>query len=175
MNIEREAMIRCACYEIGHSLLDGKDPEMELENLGVISQGYGSVRTTYSRTHVVEHIVIAWYDPVIPTIATGSTTSTTVTLDRPLEVAVANGAAAFPGPYGSLNWAFHRDAIALVSRPLARPSAQMGAMSQVGNHNGISMRITAQYDIDAGGTKVNCDLLCGVAVLDSRLCVPLLG
>lgn len=50
--------IRKACYEIAHSLLDGKDPELELENLGISSQGYASVRTTYSRTHVpVEHIV----------------------------------------------------------------------------------------------------------------------
>ena len=50
--------IRRACYEIAHTLLDGKDPELELENLGIISQGYASVRTTYSRTHVpVEHIV----------------------------------------------------------------------------------------------------------------------
>ena len=51
-------VIKCACFEIAHSLLDGKDPEIELENLGVISQGYASVRTTYSRGHVpVEHIV----------------------------------------------------------------------------------------------------------------------
>jgi hypothetical protein len=50
--------IRRACYEIAHSLLDGKDPELELENLGIVSQGYASVRTTFSRTHVpVEHIV----------------------------------------------------------------------------------------------------------------------
>ncbi len=50
--------IRRACYEIAHTLLDGKDPELELENLGIISQGYASVRTTFSRTHVpVEHIV----------------------------------------------------------------------------------------------------------------------
>lgn len=56
-----------ACYEIAYSLLDGKDPEIELENLGVESHGYSSVRTSYSRTHVpVEHIVnlvpsaIAW-------------------------------------------------------------------------------------------------------------------
>jgi hypothetical protein len=40
--------IRIACYEIAHSLLDGKDPEIELENLGMVSQGYESVRTTYS-------------------------------------------------------------------------------------------------------------------------------
>ena len=50
--------IRRACYEITHTLLDGKDPELELENLGIVSQGYASVRTTFSRTHVpVEHIV----------------------------------------------------------------------------------------------------------------------
>ena len=104
-----------------------------------------------------------------------SGTSTTVTLDRPLEYAVANDAKAFPGPYGAFNWAFHRDAIALVSRPLAMPNNQMGVLTKVGVHNDISMRVAMQYDIDAGGTKVNFDLLCGVAVLDSRLCVPLLG
>lgn len=50
--------IVCACYEIAHSLLDGKDPEIELENLGVISHGYASVRTTYSRGHVpIEHLI----------------------------------------------------------------------------------------------------------------------
>ena len=50
--------IRRACYEIAHSLLDGKDPELELEALGILSQGYSSVKTTYSRDHVpIEHIV----------------------------------------------------------------------------------------------------------------------
>lgn len=50
--------IRIACYEIAHSLLDGKDPEIELENLGIVSQGYESVRTTFSRNQVpIEHIV----------------------------------------------------------------------------------------------------------------------
>lgn len=50
--------IRRACYEIAHSLLDGKDPELELETLGIVSQGYGSVRTTYSRNQVpIEHLI----------------------------------------------------------------------------------------------------------------------
>lgn len=50
--------IRRACYEIAYSLLDGKDPEIELENLGVTSQGYGSVRTTYQRSQVpIEHLI----------------------------------------------------------------------------------------------------------------------
>lgn len=50
--------IEIACYEIAHSLLDGKDPELELENLGIISQGYSSVRTTYQRSQVpIEHLI----------------------------------------------------------------------------------------------------------------------
>jgi hypothetical protein len=50
--------VRIACYEISHSLLDGKDPEMELENLGITSQGFGSVRTSYNRTQIpIEHII----------------------------------------------------------------------------------------------------------------------
>ena len=49
---------RIACYEIAHSLLDGKDPELELENLGIVSQGFGSVRTTYNRSQIpIEHII----------------------------------------------------------------------------------------------------------------------
>lgn len=50
--------IRKACYEIAHSLLDGKDPEIELENLGISSQGYSSVRTTFARDQVpIEHLI----------------------------------------------------------------------------------------------------------------------
>lgn len=50
--------IRRACYEIAHSLLDGKDPEAELENLGITSQGYGSVRTSYNRSQLpIEHLI----------------------------------------------------------------------------------------------------------------------
>lgn len=50
--------IRTATYEMAHSLLDGKDPEIELEALGITSQGYGSLRTTYNRQQSpIEHLV----------------------------------------------------------------------------------------------------------------------
>jgi hypothetical protein len=50
--------IRLATYEISYALLDGKDPELELETLGIVSQGYASVRTSYSRNHIpIEHII----------------------------------------------------------------------------------------------------------------------
>jgi hypothetical protein len=50
--------IRRACYEIAYSLLDGKDPEMELENLQVTSHGYGEVRAHYERNMgPIEHLI----------------------------------------------------------------------------------------------------------------------
>ncbi len=50
--------ILTAVFDIAHDLLDGKDPEIELENLGITSQAYSSVRTTYHRQQVpIEHII----------------------------------------------------------------------------------------------------------------------
>lgn len=104
-----------------------------------------------------------------------TTTTATVWLDRPLEVTLANNDLGFPGPGGGYNLAFHREALALVSRPLALPAADMGVRAQVGVHNDISMRVTMQYDITQQGTVVTLDLLAGVAVLDTNLACVMLG
>jgi hypothetical protein len=59
--------IRIAEYEIAYALLDGKDPELELENLSINAMGYGAVRTSYERSQLpIEHIInlvpssVAW-------------------------------------------------------------------------------------------------------------------
>jgi hypothetical protein len=59
--------IRIAEYEIAYALLDGKDPELELENLAVSAMGYGAVKTSYERSQLpIEHIInlvpssVAW-------------------------------------------------------------------------------------------------------------------
>ncbi len=50
--------VRVACYELAYSLLDGRDPEAELDVLAITSQGYLSARTTYSRDQVpAEHLI----------------------------------------------------------------------------------------------------------------------
>ena len=50
--------IENATYELAFSLLDGVDPDLELENLAVKSQAYAGVRTTYDRNlQPIEHIV----------------------------------------------------------------------------------------------------------------------
>ena len=58
--------IEAACAEIAYALLDGIEPELEFDNLDMVSQGYGNVRTTYSRTIKPPHIlagivsIVAW-------------------------------------------------------------------------------------------------------------------
>ena len=46
-----------AVCELAYELLDGKDPDLEFENLAMTSQGYGNVRSTYDRSIVQEHIL----------------------------------------------------------------------------------------------------------------------
>jgi hypothetical protein len=104
-----------------------------------------------------------------------TSTNYNIWLDRPLETALANNDLAFPGPSGSFNIAFHRDALALVSRPLARPRENMGAMFDVAIHNDLSMRVTMQYNATQQGTIVTLDMLYGVQVLDTDLAVLMLG
>jgi hypothetical protein len=40
-----------ACYEEAQSLISGKNPSIELENLAMNSDGAGSTRHTYDRSH----------------------------------------------------------------------------------------------------------------------------
>lgn len=106
-------------------------------------------------------------------VTENSTTESEVLLDRPLDAALTDGDAVYYGPAGGWNLAFHRDAIALVNRPLALVPADTGARSFVASFDGLSMRVTMQYDSTVQGMRVTFDLLCGVAVLDDRLAVVL--
>jgi hypothetical protein len=104
-----------------------------------------------------------------------SATSVIVWLDRPLTTGIANNDLAFPGPHGSQNFAFHKDALALVTRPLALPSQALGVRAAVGSYNDLAMRVAMQYDISSQGTIVTLDMLCGTALLDANLGCVLLG
>ena len=49
--------IKEACNEIAFALLDGRDPDADTEGLTQISQGFSSVRSTYTRAYIPEHLV----------------------------------------------------------------------------------------------------------------------
>ena len=98
-----------------------------------------------------------------------------ILLDRPLEAALSDNDVINLGPGGAYNFAFHKNAIALVTRPLAPPKAGTGALSAVVNFNGLSMRAVITYDGNQQGHLVTLDMLCGVKVLDSALGAVLVG
>jgi len=97
-----------------------------------------------------------------------------IVLDRPLEASVANDEAVNILPAGSYNFAFHRNALTLVSRPLAMPDTNL-ANAAVVNFNDLSIRVVMTYDGDAQGHLVTVDLLAGVEVLDTNLGAVMLG
>lgn len=98
---------------------------------------------------------------------------TGITLDRPLDVALADNDKVNIGPAGNYNLAFNRNAIALVVRPLALPQANVRAA--VVNINGLSMRVCITYNGTSQGTLVTLDFLCGVKVLEALQGAVLLG
>ena len=111
--------------------------------------------------------------PIYVIVATDGATE--FMLDRPLEVALADDDIINPGPGGEYNFAFIRNALALVARPLSPPKAGTGALSAIANYNGLAMRATIWYDGRKQGHLVTLDLLLGVKVLDARMGVVVFG
>lgn len=97
-----------------------------------------------------------------------------IMLDRPLEAAIANDAVVNLGPAGQYNFAFRRNAIAMVSRPLPLPEAG-GVQSAVVDYKGVGLRVTIGYDQYKQGHLVTVDLLFGIKVLDTNQGAILLG
>ena len=63
--------------------------------------------------------------------------------------------------------AFHKNAMALVTRPLALP---MGASNAaIVNYNGLGLRVVYGYDMNTKTDTVSIDILCGVKLLDDKL------
>ncbi len=92
-----------------------------------------------------------------------------IVLDRPLENAIADNYIVNYGPRGEYNFAFHRNALALITRPLARPKEGTGALSGVSSYNDLSVRVTITYDGTKQGHLVTVDMLAGVKVLNVDL------
>lgn len=110
---------------------------------------------------------------VIETTET-ATNTTGITLNKPLDVALSDDDEIHLAPPADHNFAFHRNAIALVSRPLATAPAGL-ALSSVASANGVGVRVTITYDGEKQGVLVTVDVLCGIEVLDTALGAVLIG
>ena len=65
------------------------------------------------------------------------------------------------------NMVFHKNAFALVTRPLAIPNG--AGKAAIVNYDGFGLRVVYGYDIKTKLDVISIDMLCGVAVLDKRL------
>lgn len=63
--------------------------------------------------------------------------------------------------------AFHKNAMALVTRPLALP--QGAAKAAIVNYDGFGLRVVYGYDMDKKTDTISIDMLCGVKLLDNKL------
>lgn len=63
--------------------------------------------------------------------------------------------------------AFHKNALALVTRPLALP--QGAAKAAIVNYDGFGLRVVYGYDINTKTDTISIDMLCGVKLLDDKL------
>lgn len=102
-------------------------------------------------------------------------TTTLMMLDRPLEAIAANDADVCGGPEGNYNFGFIREAIALVTRPLAQPASGAGALSYVAKYNNLALRVTITYQGEAQGHLVTIDMLCGIKTLNTGMGVVMHG
>lgn len=69
--------------------------------------------------------------------------------------------------------AFHRNAIALVTRPLALP---MGAANAaIESSNGLGVRVVYDYNQDTKKDTVSLDVIYGVKTLNAQMAVKLIG
>lgn len=63
--------------------------------------------------------------------------------------------------------AFHKNAFALVTRPLALPKG--AANTAIVNYDGFALRVVYGYDMNTKTDTVSIDMLCGVKTLDANL------
>lgn len=63
--------------------------------------------------------------------------------------------------------AFHKNAFALVTRPLALPEG--AAKAEIVNYDGFGLRVVFGYDMNKKKDTISIDMLCGVKTLDADL------
>lgn len=113
---------------------------------------------------------------VLTISSTITTNAATINFEPGLAASVADNAAITVVASHAINLGLHRDAITLVSRPLAQPiiESAKGNVS-VQEYMGIGIRTTIWNEPKDSKTYVKSDLLYGVKTLDARMGFRIMG
>jgi len=103
-----------------------------------------------------------------------ATTETKLMLDALLKTAAANGDVIGVGPAGGYSFAFHPMAMALVHRPLPKPTAGANSAVITDPDLGLSLRSTITYDGKSGKHRFTLDFLYGIDIMYQELGIPIL-
>ena len=100
---------------------------------------------------------------------------TSILLDRPLEASIDDNAVIHLGPSGDYNFAYQRNALAVVNRPMILPPEGSGARAALGQAHDLALRVTMAWDSKKEAMRVTVSGLFGVAKLDDARGGVLLG
>jgi len=89
--------------------------------------------------------------------------------NRNLDAAIVDDAVVGIGPAGNYGFAFHRNCMGLITRPLPLPRPGTGALAAVANYKGYSVRVTITYQGVSQGHLVTVDMLAGVKTFDGDM------
>jgi hypothetical protein len=103
----------------------------------------------------------------------GAVSSNTVqiTFSPPLDTSITTGAVVTFQDTHKANLAFHKNAFALVTAPLAAPVG--GASYGTANYKGITCRVVMDYNMSTKVNQISVDILYGVKVLNKELAARL--
>lgn len=107
--------------------------------------------------------------------ATAASNEIAVEIAPALKADIATTDAVTVGGSYAANLAFHRNAFALVTRPLALPKGLADGQKAVVSYDGFGLRVIYDYNSQYKKDVVSIDMLCGVKTLDARLACKMLG
>lgn len=109
------------------------------------------------------------------------TENTTATVNEiavklyPATTDIANDTEVIVTSTHTANLAFHKNAFALVSRPLALPRGLSSEQKAIVNYDGFGLRVIYDYNSQYKKDVISIDMLCGVKALSPELACRLLG
>ncbi len=106
---------------------------------------------------------------------TAENNEATVSIAPALVSDVAANTAVTITPTHTANLAFHKNAFALVTRPLALPKGIGDGQKAIVNYDGFGLCVIYDYNSQFKNDAISIDMLCGVKTLNPELACRLLG